>query len=49
MDLEDLRAFVKIFLDEVSFVEKNFITLIQHSEKEYHNLKDKIERKLRNI
>ena len=48
-DLKELQAFIRVFLDEVSKVEENFITLILHSEQEYWNLKDKIEKKLKNI
>ncbi len=49
IDLRDLQAFIREFLDEVTFVEENFKTLMQHSEQEFKNLKDKIEKKLKNI
>lgn len=48
-DMKDLQNFIRIFMDEVSFVEDNFKTLMQHSEQEFKNLKDKIQKKLNNI
>jgi hypothetical protein len=49
VDLKDLQKFIRIFMDEVVFVEDNFKTLMRNSEQEFKNLKEKIQKKLNNI